>query len=138
MVGSEATIDWPDEVRVRGRRAAAAGIHVHLGPQETEWAVLTLLLVEAPPPRPPLVARIVEAVEERYRSPNVPVLADYLRRCETIGRRVTARLVPIGPGGVQITGRAANVLTDGALVIETDTGSRIAVRPQNLGLLERR
>ena len=133
FVGKEARIEWPDEVRAGGARAGAAGVHAELGPAGIEWATISVLLCHAPPPRAPLLARAVEAIEARYRSPSVGVLADYLHRCGTIGRHVTARLIPLGPGGVQVTGTAARVLTDGALVIETDDGRRIAVRPQSLG-----
>jgi BirA family biotin operon repressor/biotin-[acetyl-CoA-carboxylase] ligase len=78
----------------------------------------------------------VGAIEERYRGSTVPVLADYLRRCATIGRRVRARLIPLGPAGVVIEGTAVNVLADGALVLDTGAEARTAVRPQSLGRLE--
>ena len=136
VVGGDARIRWPDEVWARGARAGAAGIHVELGPDGTEWATLTVLLCDAPPPRAPLLARAVAAIESRYREPTVPVLAGYLRRCDTVGQRVTARLIPLGPGGAKVTGNAVRVLADGALVLETDEGTRIAVRPQHLGILE--
>ena len=137
VVGAAARIEWPDEVRAGGARAGAAGIHVELGPDGIDWATIAVLLCDAPPPRAPLLARTVAAIETRYRAPVVPVLADYLRRCDTIDHRVTAHLIPLGPGGVTVTGKAVRVLADGALVLETDERSRIAVRPQNLGLLER-
>ena len=136
VVGEEARIEWPDEVRVAGTRAGAAGVHAELGPRGVDWAIVTVLLCDAPPPRAPLAARLVAAVEARYREPSIPVLAEYLRRCDTIGRRVTAQLIPLGPGGVKVTGKAVRVLTDGALVLETDDGRSIAVRPQSLGVLE--
>lgn len=130
------SIEWPDELRRGDVRAAAVGAQVELGPRGTVWAVLNVLVQEASPPRGPLLARLVEAIEARYRSPAQPVLADYLPRCRTIGRRVNARLIPLGPGGPQVTGRAVRSVADGALIIETARGSRVAVRPQNLGILE--
>jgi BirA family transcriptional regulator, biotin operon repressor / biotin---[acetyl-CoA-carboxylase] ligase len=137
VVGDAARIEWPDEVLAGDGRAGAAGIHAELGPDGTEWATITVLLCDAPAPRAPLLARTVEAIEARHRAATVPVLTEYLRRCDTIGRRVTARLIPLGPGGTTVAGRAVRVLPDGALVLETEAGNRIAVRPQNLGLLER-
>jgi BirA family biotin operon repressor/biotin-[acetyl-CoA-carboxylase] ligase len=129
-------IEWPDEVRDAGRRVGAVGIDVGLGAVATEWAVVNVLVVDARPPRTSLVARIVDRIEALCASPTTPVLAEYLRRCDTIGRHVRARMVPLGPGGVVVTGRAVRVLTDGALVLEQDDGRGIAVRPQNLGFLE--
>jgi BirA family transcriptional regulator, biotin operon repressor / biotin---[acetyl-CoA-carboxylase] ligase len=136
VVGDDATVAWPDEIRRAGRRAGAVAVQTEAGPVLTEWAVVSVLVEDAPPPRAAMLARVVRAIESRYRSTTVPVLADYLRRCETIGRRVRARLVPLGPAGPAVVGKAVNVLTDGALVVERDDGARVAVRPQNLGVLE--
>jgi BirA family biotin operon repressor/biotin-[acetyl-CoA-carboxylase] ligase len=135
-VGADAVTIWPDEVMRSGRRAGAVAIQAEVGPVLTEWAVVSVLAEDVEPPRAPVLARALEAIEARYRSPNVPVLADYLRRCATIGRRVRARLIPMGPAGPIVIGKAVNVLTDGALVVERDDGARVSVRPQNLGLLE--
>lgn len=136
VTGPEARIHWPDEVHQGDERAHAVGVQVELGPQSIRWAVVTVLAVHARPPRAPLLAELVDAIEQRYRSPADAVLADYLPRCATIGRDVQARLIPLGPAGPQITGEAVDVLDDGALVVKTSRGSRVAVRPQNLGLLE--
>jgi BirA family biotin operon repressor/biotin-[acetyl-CoA-carboxylase] ligase len=135
-LGGDAVIEWPDEVRRASARAGAVGVHVELGPEGSEWAVVNVLVAGARPPRTPMLARTIEAIETRYRSPTAPVLADYLRRCETIGRAVRARLIPLGPGGPEVAGTAVSSLADGALVLETKQGNRVAVRPQHLGLLE--
>jgi BirA family biotin operon repressor/biotin-[acetyl-CoA-carboxylase] ligase len=136
VVGGDAAIAWPDEVRRAGRRAGAIAVQTEVGPVVTAWSIVSVLVEDASPPRAPMLARVVGAIESRYRSTSVPVLADYLRRCETIGRRVRARLIPLGPAGPAVVGKAVNVLTDGALVVERDDGARVAVRPQNLALLE--
>lgn len=134
--GEGSSIAWPDEARGREGLTGAVGIYVELGPDGTEWAVANVLVRRAETPRGPLLAHVVEAIEARYRSSTAPVLADYLRRCETIGRRVRARLIPLGPGGPEVTGKGVSSLLDGALVLEREDGRRVAVRPQNLGLLE--
>ncbi len=136
VFGEGATIEWPDEVRVDGRRAGAIGVQVELGPGRIEWAVVNVLLPDAPTPPAALLARVVEAIESRAAASAERVVADYLARCGTIGRTVRARLIPLGPGGPQVQGRAVASVVDGALILETATGRRIAVRPQNLGLLE--
>lgn len=136
VVGPEARIRWPDEVLREGAPAGAVGVHVELGPQRTDWAVVTALVLEAQPSRAPLLARLIAAIEDRYHGQAEAVLNDYLPRCETLGRRVRARLIPLGPSGPQVVGVAVNCLDDGALVLETDSGNRVAVRPQNLGILE--
>jgi BirA family biotin operon repressor/biotin-[acetyl-CoA-carboxylase] ligase len=137
VVGDGATIEWPDEIHIDGRRAAAVGVYVELEPGWVRWAVLTVLFPGARPPRAPLLARTVEALGVRANGPSSEVLSDYASRCVTLGRRVRARLIPMGPRGTVVEGRAAASLKDGALVIETDDGRRMAVRPQALGVLER-
>jgi BirA family biotin operon repressor/biotin-[acetyl-CoA-carboxylase] ligase len=134
--GSSAAIAWPDEIVEGESRVAAVGIDVELGPHGCEWAVVNVLIPKASRPRVALLRDLVDAIEARYRSTPEDVLADYLNRLTTIGRRVRARLIPLGPSGPQVTGIAVGALMDGALLIETDGGRRVAVRPQNLGLLE--
>lgn len=136
VVGDGASIEWPDQVLKDDRREAAAGVDVELGPQGCNWAVVNVLVSRAPQPRTPLLREVIEAIEARYHSPADAVLADYLPRCSTIGRRVRARMIPVGPSGPQVTGEAVGSLMDGALLLLTEKGSRVAVRPQNLGLLE--
>jgi len=136
-LGNSATLEWPDEVWVGDARAGALGAFVQVGAEHVDWAVVNVLVESAPPPRAPLLARAVTAIESRLGAPTVPVLADYLRRCSTIGARVRARMIPLGPGGLVLEGRASSVLQDGALVLETEDGRRLAVRPGSLGLLDR-
>jgi BirA family biotin operon repressor/biotin-[acetyl-CoA-carboxylase] ligase len=132
-LGKEATIEWPDGVRSGGVRAGAVGAHVEVDPLGVDWAVVNVLIHEQDPG---LVARVVDAIEARLAEASAPVLAAYLRRCDTIGRDVVARLVPLGPGGPEASGRAVSSSTDGSLIVETAEGRRLAIPPQSLGLLE--
>lgn len=138
VLGDDAAIQWPDAVHrgQDGPRAAALGVFTELGPEETEWAVVTVLVEDAEPPRTQLLAQLVQAIERRCASTPEPVLADYRQRCATLGRRVRARLLPMGPGGLEATGEAVDVLDDGALALLTAQGNRVAVRPQHLGTIE--
>lgn len=135
-VGADASIAWPDEIRRGQQRAGAVGAWVELAAEGVSWAVVNLLVPGVAPPRGPVLARIVEAIGRSQRTPAEVVLAGYRARCATLGMAVRARLIPLGPSGPRVQGTAVDVLADGALVIETATGRRVAVRPQNLGLLE--
>lgn len=134
VLGEAATIEWPDEVRVEGERAGAVSVRVSVGMTGFLWAVVSVLVVEAPPPRPPLLRRVVEGIERRYAAEPEAVLADYLPRCETLGRSVRARL--IGERRAQPPGRAVTARQDGALVVENPEGRRLAFRPQSLQRLD--
>lgn len=133
-----AQVEWPDTVlSADGEHPLARlGVYVELGPARTEWAIVTVLMEDVAPPRAPLLARAVSSLEERLSQPAERVLAEYTAQCATLGRQVRARLIPMGPGGPELTGEAVDVLADGALVVLTARGSRVAIRPQNLGLLE--
>jgi BirA family biotin operon repressor/biotin-[acetyl-CoA-carboxylase] ligase len=132
-----AGLAWPDEVHAaNGTALARLGVYVELGPARTEWVSMTVLIEDAAPPRGPLLARLALALEQRSAEPAEQVRADYLARCTTIGQQVRARLIPMGPGGPEVSGEAVDVLADGALVLLTARGNRVAVPPHNLGLLE--
>lgn len=132
----EVSLVWPDEVHVGGRLTAALGVHSELGPSSVRWAAVTVLVSGVVPPRTRLLARLVEAIESRHDAPTEEVLADYRERCGTLGRRVRARLLPLGPSGPEVTGVAVDVLADGALVVDPPDDRRVAVPPQDLGHLE--
>ena len=139
VVGTNASsLSWPDQVLAApgGEVLARLGVYVELGPARTEWLTATVLVEHAEPPRSSLLARLVTAMESRLAAPAEQVLADYLPRCSTLGRQHRARLIPMGPGGPEVTGQAVDVLVDGALVLRTPRGNRVAVPPHNLGLLE--
>ncbi len=129
---------WPDRVAAAdGRRLADLGLYVQLGAAQVEWVVLTVLVASASSPRVSLLAALVEAVEKRLDEPAEQVLAAYRERCASLGTELRALLIPLGSGGPEITGTAVDVLDDGALVLLTERGNRVAVRPTNLGILER-
>ncbi len=128
---------WPDVVHgADGTPLARLGVYVELGPGRTEWVSMTALVEDASPPRGPLLARLADAVERRLAQPPQAVLDDYRPRCTTLGRTVRARMLPLGPDGPEVVGGAVDVLGDGALVLLTARGNRVAIPPHNLGLLE--
>ena len=64
------------------------------------------------------------------------LVSDYEDMLATIGRPVTAHLIPMGPTGRRISGTALGVDIDGSLKIASGEGEGVAVRPQHVGLLE--
>ncbi|MFN2489509.1 MAG: biotin--[acetyl-CoA-carboxylase] ligase [Actinomycetota bacterium] len=135
-IGEDAVIEWPDDVFLCDERVASVGVNAELGPGRVRWAVLNVLVRRVAGARDLALASTVERIERRLEAAPDGVLEDYLPRCRTIGRRVTARMIPLGPAGPQVTGSAAGALMDGALSIATEEGRRVAVRPQSLGILE--
>lgn len=138
LAGADAATEWPDTVRDAGTgaRLAAIGAEAQLAPGRTRWVVVTVLVDDVLPPRAPLLRRAVSAIEDRVAAPPQEVLTAYRARCSTLGRPLRALMIPMGPGGPQVSGTAVDVVDDGALVLLTRSGRRVAVRPQNLGVLE--
>lgn len=135
--GEDARIDWPDTVHAPdGEVLARLGVHVELAAGGIEYAGITVLVEPATPPRAPLLGHLVTALEARLDQPAELVLADFRARCGTLGRVVRALLIPVGPGGPEVEGEAVDVRSDGALVLLTRAGRRVAVPPQNLARLE--
>lgn len=134
VCGEGVTIEWPDELRRDGELVAAVGVQAKLGPEGVKWAVIDFLLPGAEPPRGELLGAVLEAIEARRASAPDAVLEDYGRMCATIGRRVRARL--LGGTGPRMEGTAVAVLDDGGLVLETSSGARGPVRPQDVRGLE--
>jgi BirA family biotin operon repressor/biotin-[acetyl-CoA-carboxylase] ligase len=133
------TLEWPDTVRASaGEGGVAAQVSVQGGLEagRVAWAVVTVLVTDAPPPRGLLLGRIADAVRQRAGEPAAAVLQSVRNRCEPLGRQVRARLVPVGPSGIVVAGTAVDVDESGALVVETDAGRRQPVRPQDVGMLD--
>lgn len=131
-------LQWPDTVlAVHGSDTRARlGMISQPGEDTAAWAVLTVLVEDAVPPRGPLLARLAAAVEARLDEAPADVLPAYRLNSVTLGQQVHARMMPLGPTGAVISGEAVDVLADGALAVRTARGNRVAVRPQHLGVLE--
>ena len=134
----DAVLEWPDAVLEQGSGCVLArlGVHGEVGEGGVDWATVTVLVEDAGPPRASLLATMVTALDHRLGQSVDEVLREYRSACTTLGRAVRARLLPLGPDGPEVVGEAVDVLPDGALVIATRSGRRVAVPPQSLGLLE--
>lgn len=138
VLGEHTGVEWPDTVvALDGQEPLVQlGVYVELSPDRTEWVSLTVLVMEATPPRAPLLGQLLTSLEQRLADEADTVLEHYRPRCVTLSRDVRARMIPMGPGGPEVNGEAVDVIADGSLVVLTARGSRVAVPPQNLGLLE--
>lgn len=136
VIGGRATTTWPDEVHRDAQRVAAVGAYVELGPARIEWAVVTVLVEDAGPPRGALLVDALTAIERRAVQDAETVLDEYRPTCATLGQNVRARLIPLGPSGPQVKGTAEDVDRDGSLVIAVAPGRRMRVPPRLLGRLE--
>lgn len=131
--GEGLTIEWPDEIHRQDAMVAAVGMDVRLGSQGVKWAIGNFLIRDARPPRGELLGAVLEAIDDRLAASTSEVLGDYAALCPTVGRSVRVRLLG-GTGRLQ--GKAVELADDGSLVVDTDDGRRIAVRPQDISSIE--
>jgi BirA family biotin operon repressor/biotin-[acetyl-CoA-carboxylase] ligase len=138
--GVAVRLKWPDDLLMGGARLGCVKVDAHLGPGQVEHAVLTVrinaLMTEAdfPPEIRPtatslalhgiaasrvaVIAAALRGLERRYGSSVAELLATYRARCDTIGERVVAHLMPAG----EAAGVAEDVDERGHLVIRTGEG----------------
>lgn len=129
-------LGWPDLVmEPGGRLVGAVGVQTEARLGRLEWAVVTLLLPGVPPPRSGLLAALLAAVDQRLGQPADEVLEQTRRSSATIGTRVLAKILPMGPSSPSFVGTATDLRDDGGLVVDTDEGRRVVVLPQTLGHL---
>lgn len=141
LTGLDVRLKWPNDLRVGGRGLGCVKVDAHLGPGAIESAVLTVrlnvgmaseefpdaireevtsLAIEgADHPRTAVLAAVLAGLERRYGEPVATLLDAYRARCDTIGARVRAELMPAG----EAAGRGADVDERGGLVVETGAGS---------------
>ncbi|HVM00998.1 MAG TPA: biotin--[acetyl-CoA-carboxylase] ligase [Egibacteraceae bacterium] len=133
-------LKWPNDLLVGGRGIGGIRIDAHLGPGSIESAVVTvrvnvglheddfpaelrggvtsLAMEGAQRARSDVLAAVLDRLAARYEAGVASLLDDYRARCETIGTRVRALLMPTG----EAVGLAADVDDHGALVLETPGG----------------
>lgn len=136
VAGTDLTFRWPDEADRDGERIGSVVNTPSAGVAGLDFCAVSVMLAHGEPPRAPLLARLVEAVESRYRAHAEDVLADYRPRCSTLGREVCASFFPLGPRSKQVVGRAVDVTPSGALVVETEAGMKLPLHVQDVGRVD--
>jgi BirA family biotin operon repressor/biotin-[acetyl-CoA-carboxylase] ligase len=145
-----AGLKWPNDLELRGRKAAGLlaeahlegdrlaavllgmGVNVAQGeadfpPEVAERATSVSLAAGGPVDRAALLAawaeRFLAGYEELCAGRPGPVLAAYRDRLVTVGRRVRAERVAADP----VVGTAVDLTPAGGLVVQTDAGARVEV-----------
>lgn len=152
--GLDIGVKWPDDIWIKGRKIGGFKIEAQLGPGEITTAVITgrfNINVEAssfPEPireiatsvlaesgRPAesekMLNAILAGIEKRYDDEVGDLIKAYSGRCETIGRKVRAMLMPKG----EVAGIATGIDPFGALLLDVG-GKTVPVVIDTLRKLE--
>lgn len=152
--GLDVKVKWPDDIWVGGRKIGGFKIDAQLGPGEISSAVVTgrfnlnvdasafpealrdtasSLLIETGARVEPeqILNAILGGIERRYDDEVADLIKTYSARCETIGRRVRAVLMPKG----EVAGLATGIDPFGALLVDVG-GKSVPVVIDTLRKLE--
>lgn len=150
----EVKVKWPDDLLVGGRKIGGMKVDAQLGPGEIASAVVTgrFNVNVEPSAFPPAIKDIATSVraetgsavqpermldailggiERRYDQDVAHLIQAYTERCETIGRKVRAVLMPKG----EVAGVATGIDPFGALMVDVG-GKSVPVVIDTLRKLE--
>ncbi|MEE9179197.1 MAG: hypothetical protein V3U46_12290 [Acidimicrobiia bacterium] len=129
-------ITWPDRAWDGDRHLGAVAVYAEIQLFGMLWAVVSFMVDDAGEEPEQLIATILTNFDARLEQNPENLVSDYEDMLATIGRLVTAHLIPMGPNGRRISGTALGVDIDGSLKIGSGDGEGIAVRPQHVGILD--
>lgn len=152
--GLNVQVKWPDDLFIGGRKVGGMKVEAQLGPGEISSAVVTgrfnlnvgaaafpdsikeiatSLMVEtgAPVQTEQILDAILGGIERRYDDEVADLLKAYSARCETLGRKVRAVLMPKG----EVAGVATGIDPFGALLLDVG-GKQVPVVIDTLRKLE--
>lgn len=132
----DALVHWPDRVAAPSGWDGRVVVQTEPDAGPLGWAVVSVLVRPASPPRTGTLAAAVQAVEEATEQAPRQLLEVFASRAATLGRRVRVRLAPLGPNAPQIVGRSSACRDNGGLVVDTDDGRRAVIPPHELGTIE--
>ena len=145
----EPTIKWPNDVQIEHRKLggilieadwsenrpahALVGIGINVNFDPAPWAsqidrpaTSLMIELEGRQPREPVFAALLNAFAKRYdqagSAGSAKLHETWTERLDTLGKQVTITLA----GGGAVNGRALDVDSDGALIVETESGQREA------------
>lgn len=134
---SDDRVEWPDTLRTDANELVGGVVtRVSSGVRGIDWCVVTFYLVRSEGPRAPLVAETLRAFDEHWARPDATLQGFYKERCRTVGRRIRATFMPLGPRSRVVEGEAVDITAGGALVVVTGDEKKIGLQINDIGRLE--
>lgn len=133
----DVAIEWPDTVRSDEDELLGGVVtRVSSGVRGIDWCVVTFYFVRPEGPLATLVATTLRAFDEHWARPDAALQGFYKERCRTIGRRVRATFMPLGPRSRQVEGEALDITAGGALVVVTGDERKVPLQVNDIGKLQ--
>ena len=128
--------EWPDAVHDGDRELAGVVTRLSTSVRGVDWCVLTFYVVSTTGDRAQLAAAIVRAFDEHWGQPDAALLGFFKEHCRTLGRRIRATFLPLGPKSRRVEGEAVDVTAGGGLVTVVDGEKKVTLQIADIGRLE--
>ena len=130
-------IEWPDSIRSDDDKLLAGMVdRVSSGVAGIDWAITTFYVVHFDGDRAALMAALVRTFDEHWSQPDAALVGYYKERCRTIGRRVRATFLPLGPRARTVEGEAVDISAGGALIVVVEGDKKVTLQIADIGKLE--
>ena len=130
-------IEWPDTIRGDDDTLLAGMVdRVSSGVAGIDWAITTFYVVHFDGDRAALMAALVRTFDEHWSRPDATLVGYYKERCRTIGRRVRATFLPLGPRARQVEGEAVDITAGGGLIVVVEGDKKVTLQIADVGKLE--
>ena len=80
--------------------------------------------------------KLIDAYDARWSLADADLVAAYLERCRTVGRRVRATFSPLGPRSRTVEGLAIDVTSGGGLVVTLEDDRKVPLKIDDIGKLD--
>ncbi|MGH7686729.1 MAG: hypothetical protein ACREN2_07935 [Candidatus Dormibacteria bacterium] len=130
-------IDWPDSITTEdGTLLAGMVDRVSSGVAGIEWAITTFYVVHFDGDRAALMGELVRTFDEHWSRPDAELVGYYKERCRTMGRRVRATFLPLGPRARKVDGEAVEITAGGGLIVVVEGDKKVTLQINDIGKLE--
>lgn len=133
----EGMAEWPDTIRDDdGRLVGGVVTRVSAGVKGIDWSIVTFYVVKATGGRAQLAAELLKGFDEHWAQPDAALQGFFKERCRTIGRRIRATFLPLGPKARRVEGEAVDVTGGGGLITLVEEERKVTLQIADIGRME--
>src|SRR5215469_1672303 len=135
-IPGEHTVEWPDTIRDSAGLAGGIVTRVSSGVAGIEWAIATFYVVRTDEWRAELMRKLIDAFDAQWSRPDRELPQAYRERCSTVGRRVRATFLPLGPRARTVEGDAVDITAGGGLIVTVEDERKVTLQINDIGKID--
>lgn len=133
----EGMAEWPDTIRDDdGGLIGGVVTRVSAGVKGIDWCIVTFYVVKATGGRAQLAAQLLKGFDEHWAQPDAALQGFFKERCRTIGRRIRATFLPLGPKARRVEGEARDITGGGGLITVVEEERKVTLQIADIGRTE--